>query len=144
MIKRQMSRRDFLRVSAMATGALALAACAPAGAPAGGGGETAASEPGVIQWWFGWGNLEPAVKTIMEREDFQDHIGGQTLEIKAGSISEPLLAALAAGEPPDGGSNIDYPGMWTRGVVIPVNDLIEGSDLINSDDVGSIYIMLSS
>lgn len=42
---------------------------------------------------------------------------------------------MAAGEPPDGGSNIDYPGMWARGVVVSVNDMIESSELIDGDDV---------
>ena len=135
MIKHQMSRRDFLRTSALGAGALALAACAaPGAAPAASGGGEAA-EPGTIAWWFGWSNLEPAVRAMMELDEFNEQIGGQTLEIKAGSVSEPLLAALAAGEPPDGGSNIDYPAMWTRGVVIPANDLIESSSMINGDDV---------
>ena len=58
------SRRDFLKWSAMASGALALAACAPAGAPAGGeqaaaGGEAApATEGNVVSYWYNWSNLE--------------------------------------------------------------------------------------
>lgn len=135
MKKQQFSRRDFLRISAIAAGSLALAACAAPAAPSAGGGEAMSSEASKIVWWFGWGNLEPAVETIKGLESFQEHVGGAELEIKAGGVTEPLMAALAAGEPPSGGSNIDYPGMWARGVVVSVNDMIESSELIDGDDV---------
>lgn len=68
MKNRQFSRRDFLRASAV--GSLALTACAAPTAPSVGGGEATSSEASKIVWWFGWGNLKPAVETIKGLESF--------------------------------------------------------------------------
>ena len=64
------SRREFLKWSAMASGAVALAACAPspaapAGEPAAAGGDAAAApatEGNVVSYWYNWSNYEK--KTI--------------------------------------------------------------------------------
>ena len=52
---RQLSRRRFLQFSAGAVGFTALAACAPAGAPAGSdGGAAPASEPTTVSLGLTW------------------------------------------------------------------------------------------
>ena len=139
------SRRDFLRLASLASGAAVLAACSPAATeePAGGGdtgeessgGDEPAAEPGEIVWWWGWGQLGPAVETINASSAFQDHIGNNTLTWRESVQAEDFLTAFAAGEPPDGGSNNDYPGFWARGVAVAADDLVAGSTLIDLDDL---------
>lgn len=130
-----LSRRQFLHSTALAAGTVALAACA-APAAVDGGGEAAMSEPTVITWWYAWGNLDPAVEAIAGLESFQAHMGENvTLDWRGSTNTEAVLTALAAGDPPDGGSNMDYPGLWARGVVIPVNDMVDASTLIDPSDV---------
>ena len=60
-------------------------------------------------------NLDPAVETISGLESFRDHMGGDTtVDYRGSTNTEAVLTALAAGDPPDGGSNMDYPNLWTR------------------------------
>ncbi len=153
MKKQKVSRRNFLRMSGISAGAAVLAAC-------GGGGddEEAAEEEEVMEeeemeeeettseeaapaaevkdvvWWYGWAQLEPALETIKGLESFQDHIAGNNLTWLADVDDEQYLTAFAAGEPPDGGSNTDYPGFWARGVAVAADDLIAGSSLIDMSD----------
>jgi maltose-binding protein MalE len=151
-VKRLLSRRHFLQLGSVSAAGLILAACsgqqatesAPAEAPAEAAEPTATAEPAAaepavepkeIVWWYAWGNFTPAVKKINELEKFKEHIGNNTLTWKE-SVQQPeFLTAFAAGEPPDGGSNTDYPGFWSRGVVVPVDDMIASSTLINLDDM---------
>ncbi len=135
MTERTLSRRTFLRSAGLTAGALALAACA-APAASEGTDQAGAAEPAVITWWYAWGNLDPAVETIAGLESFQDHIGANvTLDWRGSTNNEAVLTALAAGDPPDGGSNMDYPGLWARGVVFAVNDMVNASDLIDPENV---------
>lgn len=137
------SRRDFLKIGGLATGGAVLAACSGGGASddevgSESEGETAeipASEPGEVVWWYGWGNLTPAVETINGLDSFQEHIGDNTLTWKDSVEQEEFLTAFAAGEPPDGGSNTDYPGFWARGVALPADDLVNASSVIDLDDM---------
>ena len=135
MTEQTLSRRTFLRSAGLAMGVAALAACA-APAASDGAGTAGAAEPEVITWWYAWGNLDPAVETIAGLESFQAHIGENvTLDWRGSTNTEAVLTALAAGDPPDGGSNMDYPGLWARGVVFAVNDMVDASDLIDPSDV---------
>lgn len=151
--KRSVSRREFMRLGGLSAGAAVLAACG------GGGGaeeevaateapsadtettgdaeaETApAAEGREINWWYAWANFTPAVEKMNELESLQEHIGNDTLVWRDNVSQEEFLTAFAAGEPPDGGSNTDYPGFWARGVAIPVDDLVAGSSIINLDDM---------
>lgn len=153
ILDKQLNRRDFLRVTGLSAGGLVLAACtgqqAAEEAPAETGGEEAAEAPaeetaaeaapaaegGEIVWWYGWGNLTPAVEKINELDSFKEHIGNNTLTWKDSVAQEEFLTAFASGEPPDGGSNTDYPGFWARGVAIPTDDLISGSSIIDLADM---------
>ncbi len=147
---KQLSRRDFLRMMAFTSVGAALAACggaatppadAPADAPTAAPADapTAAPEPApagkTVQWWFAWGNLGAAVDKMMEQPDFQEMMGDNVLEYKASVNGEAILTALAGGTPPDGGSNFDYPNLWARGAVIPVDDQVAVSSLIKQDDM---------
>lgn len=128
------SRRQFLKMSALAGSALAVAACAPS-APAGpaeGGSEAAAPavEPTVISYWYAWGNLDPAMAAILETEEWRAHAGGATIEYRGSVNREGILTAVAGGTPPDGGSNFDYPNLFSRGAVIPVQDMAASSSIV--------------
>ena len=153
--KNNISRRAFLRAGSLSTAGLILAACAGGIQPAAeqqpaesSGAEESSSaeettaeeaapaeEPGDIVWWYAWGNLDPAVEKINELDSFQEHIGNNNLIWKGSTQQEEFLTAFAAGEPPDGGSNTDYPGFWARGVALPVDDLVAASSMIDLDDL---------
>lgn len=147
--KNIVSRRDFLRLGGMSAGAAVLAAC-------GGGGDAGtdgdadedaaaeseesgdaapAAEGQNIVWWFAWGNLEAAVTAIQELDSFKEHIGNGTLDWLSNTDNEQVLTALAGGEPPDGASNLQYPMFWSRGVLIPVDDRVAGSSIIDLNDI---------
>jgi len=138
MKESHLSRRQFLKVSAMAGGAFALAACAPAGTPAGGGEETASgdapsTEGSALSYWVNWSNLEPAINSMKETEEWQSHMGDVELEFRGSVNDEAILTAVAGGTPPDCHSNHDYPNLYTRGAVLPVQDMVEASEIINKD-----------
>ena len=147
---KQLTRRDFIRVGGLSAGALVLASCG--GQQAADPGETVeetaseeeapdeveappAEEAGVIKWWYAWGNLDAATEKIVELDSFKEHIGNNVMEYTSGISNEEVLTALAGGDPPDGGSNIDYPNLWARGVLIPVDDMIKASELIDQEDI---------
>lgn len=138
MIAKFLSRRQFLQYSALTGGALALAACAPAGAPAGeaaAGGEAApAAEGNLVTYWYAWGNLDPAMEKIVATEEFKSHMGDATVEYKGSAGSDALLTAIAGGTPPDGGSNYSYVNLFTRGATIDVTDMANASQLLSKED----------
>lgn len=133
------SRRDFLKWSALTSGALALTACVPAAAPAGEqaatSGETApAAEGNVVTYWYAWGNLDPAMEKIVSTEEFKAHMGDATLEYKGSTGTDALLTAIAGGTPPDAGSNYQYVNLFTRGATIDVTDMANASQVISKED----------
>lgn len=131
--KRSLSRRDFLRTTGIVASGALLAACAPGGgtAPAGGG-SSAAAEGGTVQYWFGWGGnyAGAAWEAMQETEALQEILGDFTLETKGSSGGEPLLTAVAAGTPPEGASNTQYLDYMARGVLIPITDWVDSSDVV--------------
>ncbi|MEM7131884.1 MAG: substrate-binding domain-containing protein [Chloroflexota bacterium] len=138
--KHGMSRRDFLRVTGIAASGVLLAACAPGADPAGtgataGSGAAPASEGGTVRYWFGWGGNYAGTTwdTLQETDEFLDMIGDFTLETKGSSAGEVMLTAVAAGDPPDGGSNIQYLDYMARGVCLPVEDWVATSDVVKKD-----------
>jgi hypothetical protein len=145
MEEKKLTRRDFLRLGSLAAGGAVLASCAPKTEEPAAGGEEAPevveepemAEPVTVQYWYAWGNLDPAMDAILATEEFKETMKGNSLEFKGAVESEALLTAVAAGTPPDGGSNFDYPNLWTRGAVLPVNDLVDASSKIVKDDVAA-------
>lgn len=134
------SRRHFMKMTAMAGGAMALAACAPAGAPGAAapaaGGDAAAAPAAaaeVISYWAGWGQLEPAVNTIVATDLWKEITGGATLEYKGSVNGEAMLTSIAGGTPPDCHSNHDYVNYYTRGAVLPVQDMVANSKYVTKD-----------
>lgn len=160
MTKRKISRRDLLKVAGLTTGAVVLAACAPATAPAAADAVApeptaadavvaeptaadavaaapapTAAAPAVVTYWFAWGNLDPAMDKMRETAQFKEHMGGATLEYKSATTQDVLLTAIAAGTPPDGGSNYSYVNLFNRGATMDVTDMVNTSSIIKGDDV---------
>lgn len=142
------TRRGFLRAAGVASGALVLAACGgqatveeaveeveEAAEAVEEAVESVSEEAGEIVWWYGWGNFEAPVNSISELDSFKEQIGNNTFIHKSSVEQEEFLTSLAAGDPPDGGSNTDYPGFWARGVVLPVDDLLAASTLVDQADM---------
>ena len=130
------TRRNLLRLGSMSAAGLVLAACpGPQATESEGAADAPAAEPGSVSLWVDWTNLDPAIDTIKEMESFQEHIGNYNLVFKSGVQLEEKLAALAAGDPPDLNSCTGYVEFWSRGVILPVDDLLAGSALIDEDDL---------
>jgi len=102
MLANSLSRRHFLRLSAMTAAGAALAACAPVGAPTGGSG--APAQDMNVRFWM-WNTYAPAADDILEQGiQAWAAANGYTIEISRDSdsdISGKLMPALEAGTLPD-------------------------------------------
>lgn len=132
-MRNQLTRRGFLQLAAVAGGTAALAACA---AP--GGSDTGAAEPmaeGVtVNFWIFWGQPGRIAEELMATPELPELMGNNTLEFRTSVAQEARLAAVAAGTPPDIGALGNYLDFMARGVVVPLDDYIAGSDMINQED----------
>ena len=75
------------------------------------------------------------MEKIIATDEFKQHMGGATLESKASTSQDALLTAVAAGTPPDGGSNYNYVELFTRGATIDVTDMVNSSTIVKGDDL---------
>ncbi len=129
---KQLTRRGFLRLSAAASGIAALAACA---APAvDGTGEAPAAEGVTVNFWIFWGQPGRIAEELLATPELPELMGNNTLEFRTAVAQEARLAAVAAGTPPDIGALGNYLDFMARGVVVPLDDYIAASDMINQDD----------
>ena len=127
----QISRRRFLRTAALGAGGL-LAACAPGsgavqqqeGQP-----EAPPQEGTLLRYWSSWGGegYTSAWEAIQQLDGFKEALGNNTLEIKTAVGEEPMLTAIAGGDPPETGTNINYLGFIGRGVLMPITSLLDVS-----------------
>jgi multiple sugar transport system substrate-binding protein len=129
-----LTRRDFLRMSTLATMGTVLIACAPAVAPQGATqveSSAPAGEKIKVEWWPGWpgtymvdiGNL------FMERNP--------NVELNVVSVypeMQQVLASIASGTAPDLLADVPYLELIIRGVCQPLDDFIEASDEVSIDD----------
>jgi multiple sugar transport system substrate-binding protein len=110
-VKKQISRRDFIKIASMAGGATVLAACAPAAAPtkapvAGATqAPTAAAKPaeGVEITFTGWGGTEEDEGVKAAVKYYQEQNPGMTvkwIQIPE-NYGQKVMAMVAAGTPPD-------------------------------------------
>jgi hypothetical protein len=145
MSEKKLSRRNFIRMAAVTAAGATLAACAPTAAPQTSGGDQpaaeqpvekpASTEAGVVQYWYAWGNLDPAMEKALELPEFKEALGNNTYEYKGQVTQEAILTAIAAGTPPDGGSNWDYANIFARGAVTPADNFVATSQVIKKDDI---------
>ena len=128
------SRRDFLRgMSAMGLTA-ALAACAPAASPSGDSGSDSGSEEAkVIDFWIFWGQPGRIADQLLATPELEDLLSGNTLDFKTGVDQEARITAVAGGTPPSIGALGSYLDFMSRGVVIPLTDYIETSDIVSPE-----------
>ncbi|MYJ77420.1 MAG: extracellular solute-binding protein, partial [Caldilineaceae bacterium SB0670_bin_27] len=137
------SRRSFLRLSALGVGATALAACMPVAAPAGGeaGGDAAMAEPATVSFLTQGGGEVAFLRYEPLIEDFQ----AANTDITIDPIWEPggaiqiqtkLLTLIAAGDAPDSYWAHSYTnsGQAVRNIQLDVNPFIDADDDISGDD----------
>lgn len=149
MSGKQLNRRDFLKGAALTAGGAVLVACAPAqpaapteeptkaegAAPEATATEAPQVDPEAVNWWYAWGNLDAGIAKFVETDAFKSVMGNTKFAYKGAVPGEAILTAIAAGTPPDGGSNFDYPNLFSRGAAIPVNDYVAASTVVKKDDV---------
>lgn len=125
MSKKGLSRREFLRLSAITTSAMALAGTTP---------QLLAQDDGVaIQYWVFWNQYgAPA-------EEFgpllNEAVAPNTVEITTGvGINDAYLTAVAAGTPPDIGASGRYSDYMANGQVVPIDDLAAASEIVKQEN----------
>jgi multiple sugar transport system substrate-binding protein len=163
--RQPLSRRDFLRTSALGLGAIALAGCAvPAAAPAGDSGTAAGGEAGpagevTTISFLTQGGADSEKRYLPLQEMYQEvdpavavefvwHPGG------AIEIQQKLLTMIAGGEAPDLYWTHTYinPGLAKRSVPLALDDLFASDTSWSTDDYfpasiadfqvdGSLYAM---
>lgn len=160
MENRKLNRRDFLRLSAAAATGAVVAACAPAAPQVVEVEKEVPVEKVVVQtvevekvvekevpakpvkkvdieWWYEWGGSVPAKALHGVRDAFNEQ--SQTIYVHGLQVTDAMdkyLTAIGGGAPPDLAiCNGSYPEIWARGVVMPLDDWIETSDLITKEDI---------
>jgi multiple sugar transport system substrate-binding protein len=151
MDQQKLNRRDFLRLSMLAAGSAALAACTTAAPP---GAETAAgdaptaapaaaaptaaeappqSEAVTISYWAFWNQYEAAAtifKPILEQK-----LAPNKIDIKTGVDAEQVfLTAVAAGTPPDIGTGHHYIDYMSKGQAIEVAEFVATSSILKKEN----------
>ena len=144
--RQSLSRRDFLRVSMMTTGAVALVACAPAGTPdaAPAAGEAAAPSGEAITLNVlaeNWGEIYNNLMTVIGTE-YTKLNPNVTVEWNFDPDWQTKLTTLiAAGTPPD--CNHIRPGalsvLGRKGSLVDLTDLVTSAGHQRDDFVISIY-----
>lgn len=154
--RRTLTRRDFLRLSAVAATGAVVVACAPA-AP-----EVVKVEKEVpvekvvvqtvevekevpakpaakaeIEWWHGWGGMTGVNAMQAVADAF--NVESETIyvhRLQVSSISDKYMTAIAGGAPPDVEiGNLSYSSFWARGVITPLDDWVNASDVIVKEDI---------
>ncbi len=132
-----LSRRRFLQWSAVGMGGAALAAaCATPAAPAASEDAAAPAEETVeIAWWHAWGGTTGMAAMVGVAEAFNAE--GRSVQVErlhVPEMNDKLLAAIAGGTPPDVGvCCVQYAQLYSRGAVMPLDDFIDRSEIIQHD-----------
>ena len=130
-----LTRRDFLRMSTLATMGGFLAACTPTTAPQT---TTGAEEGGAqsgekiqLEWWPGW----PGEFMVTIGDMFMEK--NPNVELNVVSVypeMQQVLASIASGTAPDMIADVPYLELIIRGTCQPLDDFIEASDEVSIDD----------
>jgi ABC-type glycerol-3-phosphate transport system substrate-binding protein len=138
--RRTLNRRQFLQMAGLAAAGGLLAACGGGGAeeePMGEeqpGDEAPAKDSVVIQHWVFWNQLADCVEAWEQTDELAEALGDNTWDFKTGMGGDTAKTAVAGGTPPDVGVLGSYLDYMSRGVVIPIDDWVAGSDVINEED----------
>ena len=137
-INTSLSRRRFLQWSAVGIGGAAFAACAAPAAPAAAPeeAEMPAEEIITIAWWHQWGGTTGMAAMEGVAAAFNEEDRNVKVErLHVTEMNDKLLAAIAGGTPPDVGvCCVQYAELFSRGAVMPIDDRIDNSDVVNRDD----------
>jgi len=140
MVDKKLNRRDFLKVSALALGGVALASCAPQAAPtqaptaAAAQPTTAPPAPAkiTISYWVFWDQYGGAVPLF--KPALLEYIKPNDIDIKWGvNADQVFVPAVAAGTPPDIGTGHHYIQYMSTGVLKDVGPLVANSKVVTKD-----------
>lgn len=140
MNEKRLSRRVFLKSASFATVGGLLAACAPVPPSAVAPAETkpTAEQPKaeapvasgkLVRHWSGWGgpSYQKCWDDIQALDEFKQLMGNNTFELKLSVAEEAITTAIAGGDPPDVVTNINYLGYMSRGILMPIDNLVAGA-----------------
>ncbi len=96
MIDKNLSRRDFLRISALTAASAALVSCAPPGEGAGSGGASDSGTDITLSFWM-WNTFAPPADEVMEEKlnEWAEN-NGVTLEISRDADSNMVTKVMPA------------------------------------------------
>jgi multiple sugar transport system substrate-binding protein len=139
--QRPLSRREFLRGSAVGIGVLALAACAPVAVSPDASSESAPSTEGSTVVFLAQGGADSETRYLPIQEMFAEESPDVTVEIVwhpggAIEIQQKLLTMIAGGEAPDVFWTHTYinPGLAKRNVPLALDDLFASDTSWSTDD----------
>jgi multiple sugar transport system substrate-binding protein len=132
MEQQRLSRRNFLKSAAITTAVGTLAACksTPPATEDTTTGETVEQPPAkegqLLRYWTGWGGegYSSFWEQVQALDAFKEILGNNTFEVKVSVGEEAILTAVAGGDPPDTGANINYLGFMARDILYPMDDLV--------------------
>ncbi|MEX1018020.1 MAG: extracellular solute-binding protein [Litorilinea sp.] len=151
MQQRDLSRRRFLQMTGLASGAAFLAACAPAAAPsapAAEGGESASgdtaspsAETTTISWWNQYETATTQIAIPQIIEGFQEMYPNIQVDYEitggppgGGDYTEVMLARIAAGNPPNAATTWDPPAQFAaRGSLSQLDAFMENAEFATQD-----------
>jgi multiple sugar transport system substrate-binding protein len=140
MVKKPLSRRQFLQISAVGTVGAVMAACAPQTAPATGSEDQkeAPKAEVVTVSFMGWGGPEEdeGVKSAINQFQSEQSAVKVTWLHTPEQYGEKFLASVAAGTPPDTafvGSDV-YSTYARDGLLLDISNYIRSDPLIGAKD----------
>lgn len=127
MSYKKMSRRDFLRASALAASGTALAGALPAFAA------PPAQDGATIRYWVFWNQYGTPAEEFLPK--LNEAVAPNTVELTTGvGINDAFLTAVAAGTPPDIGTGGRYADYMANGQVNPITELAAASSVVKPEN----------
>ncbi len=155
MERREISRRAFLRFSALTAAAAVVAGCTPAKpaepttapkekptqAPEATAVPAATAAPagkGAVEivYWINWGgDAANVIGSLGTTEEFKSANPDVTVTVVPSKTMEAVLTAVASGEGPDAVSNYPYFEIYARGAALPITDWVNSSTIVKKEDI---------
>ncbi len=142
MSQKKLSRRDFLKMGALATTGALMAACGPTPTPEpepseeGTTEDPGAMEPVNVQWWTGWGGTTSTAAQTAVEGAFNARDSNVKVEmVQVQEMNDKLMTSVAGGTAPDVGvCCVSYASYYAREAFSPLDSYIDGSDVINKEE----------
>ncbi len=100
---------------------------APTAAPA-------AKEGVTFAYWVGWPNHGDIYEGFQKTAEFTEMLGVNKIDFRDGVKRDVLLTNIAAGTPPDAHSGNTYMDAMSRGVLLPIEDMVAASKYVKQAD----------